>query len=102
MAKQSAAKRELINTGTDKRFIRRHDKGRFKERMMSSAAPVDRRRPRFSHPDRVIYPDVGITKLALARYYEAIGEWMVPHLAGRPPGETSTPFRWGYRRLGGW
>ena len=25
------AKRELINTGTDKRYVRRDDKGRFKE-----------------------------------------------------------------------
>jgi len=26
-----AAKRELINTGTDKRYVRRNDKGEFKE-----------------------------------------------------------------------
>ena len=26
-----AAKRELIDTGTDKRFVRRDDQGRFKE-----------------------------------------------------------------------
>jgi hypothetical protein len=32
MAKRkSAAKRELINTGTDKRYVRRGSKGRFKE-----------------------------------------------------------------------
>lgn len=34
MAKKSSAKssdRELINTGTDKRFVRRDDEGRFKE-----------------------------------------------------------------------
>ena len=29
--KRSAAKRELIDTGTDKRFIRRNPKGRIKE-----------------------------------------------------------------------
>ena len=37
-----------------------------------------------SHPDRVFYPDDGISKLDLARYYEAIGEWIVPHVRGRP------------------
>jgi bifunctional non-homologous end joining protein LigD len=37
-----------------------------------------------SHPDRLIYPDLGITKLELARYYEAVGAWMLPHIAGRP------------------
>jgi hypothetical protein len=31
MAKRTAAKRELINTGTDKRYVRREQSGRFKE-----------------------------------------------------------------------
>ena len=37
-----------------------------------------------SHPDRIIYPDLGISKLQLARYYERIADWIVPHVAGRP------------------
>jgi bifunctional non-homologous end joining protein LigD len=39
---------------------------------------------RISHPDRLIYPDLGISKIQLARYYEEIGKWIVPHVAGRP------------------
>jgi bifunctional non-homologous end joining protein LigD len=39
---------------------------------------------RISHPDRLIYPDLGISKIQLARYYEEIAEWIVPHVAGRP------------------
>jgi hypothetical protein len=31
MAKRAAAKRELINTGSDKRFVRRDQSGKFKE-----------------------------------------------------------------------
>ena len=31
MAKRQAAKRELVNTGTDKRYVRRDSKGQFKE-----------------------------------------------------------------------
>ena len=31
MAKRRAAKRELIDTGTDKRYVRRNAKGQFKE-----------------------------------------------------------------------
>ena len=31
MPKRTAAKRELINTGTDKRYVRRDQTGRFKE-----------------------------------------------------------------------
>ncbi|HYU11556.1 MAG TPA: non-homologous end-joining DNA ligase, partial [Stellaceae bacterium] len=39
---------------------------------------------RLTHPDRVFYPDQGITKLALAQYYAAIKDWALPHLAHRP------------------
>jgi bifunctional non-homologous end joining protein LigD len=39
---------------------------------------------RISHPDRVIYPDLGLSKIELARYYERIADWIVPHVAGRP------------------
>ena len=31
MAKKGSSKRELIDTGTDKRYVRRGEKGRFKE-----------------------------------------------------------------------
>jgi len=31
MAKEQSSKRELIDTGTDKRYVRRDDKGQFKE-----------------------------------------------------------------------
>ncbi|MGI8671322.1 MAG: non-homologous end-joining DNA ligase, partial [Luteitalea sp.] len=37
-----------------------------------------------THPDRVVYPEPPITKLDLARYIEAIGSWMLPHVAERP------------------
>jgi bifunctional non-homologous end joining protein LigD len=39
---------------------------------------------RISHPDRLIYRDLAISKLDVARYYESIGRWIVPHVAGRP------------------
>src|SRR6516162_3546065 len=35
---------------------------------------------RLTHPDRVLYPEDGITKLDLLRYYAAVGGWAVPHL----------------------
>jgi bifunctional non-homologous end joining protein LigD len=37
-----------------------------------------------THPSKVLFPRVGLTKLALAEYYEAVGEWIVPHLRHRP------------------
>jgi bifunctional non-homologous end joining protein LigD len=39
---------------------------------------------RFTHPDRVYWVDVGITKQDLADYYRHVWGWMAPHLAGRP------------------
>jgi bifunctional non-homologous end joining protein LigD len=39
---------------------------------------------RISSPDKALYPALGITKLDLARYYEAVGEWMLPHVQDRP------------------
>lgn len=37
-----------------------------------------------SSPDRVPYPEAGITKLEVARYYERAAEWMLPHIRNRP------------------
>jgi bifunctional non-homologous end joining protein LigD len=39
---------------------------------------------RLSHPGRLIYPELGITKQQLAEYYDAIAGWIVPHVRGRP------------------
>jgi len=44
-----------------------------------------------SHPDRVVYPADGITKLDLARYYDAIAEHMLPHVVGRPLSVVRVP-----------
>ena len=37
-----------------------------------------------THADRLVYPSPPATKLDVARYYEAIADWIVPHVAGRP------------------
>jgi bifunctional non-homologous end joining protein LigD len=39
-------------------------------------------------PEKILWPGAGdrrpVTKLDLARYYEAVGPWMIRHLRGRP------------------
>lgn len=37
-----------------------------------------------SHPDRVVYPDQGLTKRMLAEYYVRVASRMLPHVVGRP------------------
>jgi bifunctional non-homologous end joining protein LigD len=39
---------------------------------------------RLTHPDRVLFPHDGITKLQLAEYFAAIGEQAMPHYRERP------------------
>jgi len=43
-----------------------------------------RRRVRISNPGKVLFPDDGITKEDLARYYSAVAPAMVPHVRDRP------------------
>jgi bifunctional non-homologous end joining protein LigD len=37
-----------------------------------------------THPEKVLFPDSGITKGELCAYYEAIAPLMLPHISGRP------------------
>jgi bifunctional non-homologous end joining protein LigD len=52
---------------------------------------------RLTHPDKILYPDEGITKQDLADYYEQVAEWMLPHVSDRVlalvrcPGGSSKP-----------
>src|SRR5918912_973891 len=41
-------------------------------------------RVRFTHLDRVLWPEVGITKRDLVDYYRRIAPVLLPHTRGRP------------------
>ena len=39
---------------------------------------------RLTSPGRILFADLGLTKEALARYYDAVAEWILPDLRNRP------------------
>lgn len=45
---------------------------------------IDGHRITISHPEKVLFPDDGITKGDLAEYYERIADRMLPHVRERP------------------
>jgi bifunctional non-homologous end joining protein LigD len=53
-----------------------------------------------THPEKVLFPEDGITKGDLAAYYEAIAPLMLPHLRGRPV--TMERYPAGIGRKGFW
>jgi bifunctional non-homologous end joining protein LigD len=36
-----------------------------------------------THPERILWPEAGLTKQGLADYYTDIADWILPHVAGR-------------------
>lgn len=39
---------------------------------------------RITNPERILFDELGLTKAALARYYESVAEWLLAELRERP------------------
>ncbi|MBN6150485.1 DNA ligase D [Xanthomonas sp. AmX2] len=62
-----------------------------KPRAAAKAARPDRPAPAaaadavtITHPERVVYPQAGVTKGQVADYYRQVARWVLPEIAGRP------------------
>ncbi|HYD07332.1 MAG TPA: DNA ligase D, partial [Reyranella sp.] len=102
--KPSRSKRASV-VPTEARLARGNPRALAKRRDLSSAAK--KRGPSaslgttgnvvlgvtISHPDKPIWPEEKppIPKIELARYYEEIGDWMLPHIERRPCSLVRTP-----------
>lgn len=40
-------------------------------------------RERLTHPERILWPEHGVTKAGLAEFYADIADWILPHVSGR-------------------
>jgi bifunctional non-homologous end joining protein LigD len=45
---------------------------------------IDGKHLKFTNLDKIWFPNEGYTKRDILSYYDAVAEWIVPHLAGRP------------------
>lgn len=92
-----ALKRDNSNAGA-RRSRKQHGQGRMNQAQLrdgkksklpafsngSSCQKTQIAGIKLTHPNRVLYPEEGITKIELARYYEAVADWIMPHIERRP------------------
>jgi bifunctional non-homologous end joining protein LigD len=62
-----------------------------KDVVAEQAAPAMKTRVRLTHPDKVLFPESGVTKAELAAYLDMAADRMGPHLYGRPVSLVRAP-----------
>ena len=65
----------------------REDKGAteiVRETAAGAAVPAPRASAKLTHPDRIYWPDAGVTKEGLAHYYAEVWRHMAPLIVARP------------------
>ena len=72
-------------------IVRERAKAPMSPSKTTATAKVTFSTVKITHGDRVIDPSTGLRKIDLVRYYESIGEWMMPHLKARPVSLVRAP-----------
>ena len=62
-----------------------------REVVAETAAPAMKTRVRLTHPDKVLFPDAGVTKAELAAYLDMASDRMGPYIYGRPVSLVRAP-----------
>jgi bifunctional non-homologous end joining protein LigD len=60
------------------------DEPRFPPGRKEVATHIEGKTLKFTNLDKVWFPNDGFTKRDILNYYDAVADWMVPHLAGHP------------------
>jgi len=71
-------------TAAKKKAVATPKRAASPKRSTAAAAKASIEGLRLTNPQRVLYPELGITKLDLANYYAQIANWILPHIAARP------------------
>ena len=84
----------------DRETVRREGTARDVTRQGSREAPAPTRAGAtvagvtISNPDKLYFPEAGITKIDVARYFERMAPWILPHIEGRPLSLVRCPDGW--------
>lgn len=81
-AKKSAAKVPATKTPATKTAA---------AKSKSATTPAEVAGVRISHPDRIVDKSTDTRKIDLVQYYEAVADWMLPHLQDRPVSLVRAP-----------
>lgn len=76
--------RETPERAQPKQGIRAASKAKTKHTASTRAESIQADHFPLTHPDRIFWPDIGLTKLGLAEFYAEISDWILPHIVNRP------------------
>ena len=78
---KATASTTVAKAATDKMST---GKTKSPRRTTSGRTLAKRKVPVLTHPDKVLFPDSGITKADVFEFYRRIAPWLLPHLRDRP------------------
>lgn len=89
---RAKSRRQYVVPATNGKATKPAAKTSTRQRLAALAAAVKEydatsqqyRGVRLTSPEKVLYPEQGITKIELAHYYSRVADWILPHIKDRP------------------